>query len=68
MGVERPEAGYFNGVRLADTKSSKPVAALAFMRERIPDMLDARKLEARKHEVNEALMWTYSSIESFTKP
>ena len=62
------EEGYFNGVRLVDTKSPNPVAALALMPGSIPNMPDAGKLEARRLEVNGVLMWTYSSIECFTKP
>ncbi|VUZ51364.1 unnamed protein product [Hymenolepis diminuta] len=61
IGLERPELGYFNRVRLVDTKRPKPIPGKAPMPERIPDMPDwdsmpdPEKLEARKH-VNEAMV------------
>ena len=61
MNIERPELGYFNRVRLVDTKRPRPVPNLAPMPERIPDMPDfdkmpdPEKLEQRKH-MNEAMV------------
>nr|CUU00225.1 hypothetical transcript [Hymenolepis microstoma] len=61
IGLERPALGYFNRVRLVDTKRPKPVPGTAPMPERIPDMPDwdsmpdPEKLEARKH-TNEAMV------------
>lgn len=60
MGLERPELGYFNRVRVVDTNRPKPVPKMAPMPERIPhmpdfdSMPDPEKLRARKH-MNEVL-------------
>ena len=61
IGLERPELGFFNRVRLVDTNRPKPVPKPAPMPERLPympdfdNMPDPEMLEARKH-VNEAMI------------
>ncbi len=62
MDLERPELGYFNRVRLHDTRRPRPTPGLAPMPERLPEVPDfgsmepdPEKLKARKH-MNEAMV------------
>uniref|UniRef100_A0A5K3F5E2 NADH dehydrogenase [ubiquinone] 1 alpha subcomplex subunit 8 n=1 Tax=Mesocestoides corti TaxID=53468 RepID=A0A5K3F5E2_MESCO len=61
MGIERPELGHFNRVRLVDTKRPRPVPNPAPMPERIADMPDfdampdPENLEKRRH-MNEVMV------------